>query len=81
VSTTMRERLIQFSNDFQLQQFITFPTNRVNVLDVPFTAHPDLILNCIPLPGLSDHEMVLVELSTLGKSQEKSTYTIKLTGT
>jgi len=65
VSTVMRERLIRLSNDFQIQQLITFATRGANVLDLCFTTHPDLIRNCTPLPGLSDHETVLVELSSM----------------
>ena len=64
VPISLRERLIRFLDYFHLTQIVTFPTRGSNILDLCFVSHPDLVLNCDSLPGLSDHEAVLVELST-----------------
>ena len=39
-----------------MSQLVTFPTRAHNTLDLLFTNHPDSVLPCHPVPGLSDHD-------------------------
>ena len=45
-------------------QVVTFPTRAQNILDLCFVSHPDMILICAPVPGLSDHDAVLITFQT-----------------
>jgi len=62
VSCEFREKLIDFSHNNQLSQLVTFPTRVQNTLDLCFTTHPNIVTSCEPLPGLSDHDAVLVSI-------------------
>ena len=42
-------------------QVIDFPTRIDNTLDIFGTNRPSLIDRCVPLPGISDHDVVLVD--------------------
>jgi len=43
---------------------VDFPTRLTNVLDLFITNEPSLILSCKILPGIGDHEIVLVKTLT-----------------
>ena len=62
LSRTSQESLISFAHDFLLEQINTTPTRGSNILDLCFTSHPDYILQCCTVPGLSDHDAVVVDL-------------------
>ena len=62
-SRLLREKLLTFSQDFQLKQCVNFPTRGTNTLDLCFTSHPNIILNCNSIPGFSDHDAILATLS------------------
>ena len=47
-----------------MHQIVTFPTRAQNILDLCFVSHPDMILTCKPVPGLSDHDAVLITFQT-----------------
>ena len=57
----LRESLTELTDDYQLQQAVTFPTRGNNLLDLFFTSDIDLVQSCQPHPGLSDHEVVLIK--------------------
>ena len=40
-----------------------FLTRGINTLDLCFTSHPNIILNCDSIPGFSDHHAILATLS------------------
>ena len=42
-------------------QLVDFPTREQNILDVFLTNYPSYEYTCQPLPGISDHEIVLVK--------------------
>ena len=65
LSHSFREKLLEFVQDFQLDQLVTFPTRGMNILDLFLTTHPSIVLTCKPSPGLSDHDAVLIKLSPL----------------
>lgn len=60
VSHRFREKLISLVQDTQMYQVVTFPTRAQNILDLCFVSHPDMITACEPVPGLSDHDTVLI---------------------
>jgi hypothetical protein len=47
--------------DAGCEQVVNFATRAVNTLDLFFTNRPSLVNKCLPLPGLSDHDIVLVD--------------------
>ena len=48
-------------NALNFVQFITFPTRRRNTFDIFATIRPSLVEKYIPIPGIGDHESVLIE--------------------
>ena len=48
------------SGDCCFTQLVNFPTRESNILDVVFTNRPSLIKCCTNIPGISDHDAVLV---------------------
>ena len=72
-SRTLREKLPSVSQDFQLSQIVTFPTRGMNTLDLCFTPHPDIILNCDSIPGFSDHDAILA-IHTSNQSKYHAKY-------
>jgi len=62
LSGTFRNSLIEFAQEFLLEQIVLKPTRGDNILDLCFTSHPDRINQCIIVPGLSDHDAVIVEV-------------------
>ncbi|XP_063969561.1 uncharacterized protein LOC135157548 [Lytechinus pictus] len=55
--------------DLCLSQIVDFPTRGQSILDVFLTNRPSLIRKCIPLPGISDHDMVLTVADIRAKIQ------------
>ena len=52
---TLCRDLINLSNDFGLDQFVTEPTCGKRILDLFFTTNPTLVTKSVVLPGISDH--------------------------
>ena len=69
--------LLLFLANYSLIQMVDFPTRLTNILDLFITNMPSVVLSCKPLPGISDHEIVFVELFTNIELQN-STRTCKL---
>ena len=42
-SHSFREKLLEFVQDFQLDQLVTFPTRGMNILDLFLTTHPSIV--------------------------------------
>ena len=51
--------------DVGSQQMLNFPTRKNNTLDIFCTNRPSLVQRCVPIPGLNDHDMVLVDSNFL----------------
>ena len=49
--------------DFNLSQVVEVPARLDNTLDLFVTSNPSLVNRIITLPGLSDHEAVLADVS------------------
>ena len=58
---------IETLRDVGCQQMVTFPTRLKNTLDIFATNRPSLVTKCSRLPGLGDHDAVLVETSMTPK--------------
>ena len=58
-----REKLIEVSEEFHLEQLVLEPTRQYNILDLCFTSHPNTIISCQTSPGLSDHEAVVIKFT------------------
>ena len=56
-----REKLISLSQEAQI---VSFPTRGPNMLDLCFISHPSIVSECYSVPGLSDHDAVIVKFST-----------------
>ena len=50
--------------DELLVQMVTSPTGGQNILDLFFTTNPTLVNKTSILPGLSDHDIVLVKVNS-----------------
>jgi hypothetical protein len=63
VSHSMSGRLAIINTMFDAgcEQVVNFANRAVNTLDLFFTNRPSLVNKCLPLPGLSDHDVVLVD--------------------
>ena len=60
---SFREKLLKVAEDFHIEQLVTTPTMRPNILDLLFVSHPDLVISCQTVPGISDYDSVIIELS------------------
>ena len=60
--SALSNQLINITLDYNLHQVATSPTRENNILDLVFTNVPFLVQNASILPGLSDHDMVSVEI-------------------
>ncbi|XP_072169454.1 uncharacterized protein [Diadema setosum] len=59
----VKQRFLTMVQDCDLQQIVSFPTRQNNCLDLFLTNRPTLLNKCVALPGISDHDIVLVESS------------------
>ena len=58
---TINQAYLDLVSDIGSQQIINFPTRQQNILDIFISNRPSLICKNTTLPGLSDHEVVLVD--------------------
>ena len=58
---TINQAYLDLVSDLGSQQIIDFPTRQQNILDIFITNRPSLICKSTSLPGLSDHDVVLVD--------------------
>ena len=60
-------KLLEIASDHNLDQFVLEPTRRqgkvANILDLVFTNKASLIQDTQVIPGISDHDMVITDLS------------------
>ena len=61
--TDVNQLLLESVNEFRLEQLVTKPTHRGNILDLIFSCYPGSIKNVEVIPGMSDHEAVYCELT------------------
>ena len=59
--------VLDLFNNGGLNQLVTFPTRRNNILGIFATNRPTLVNKCLPIPGISDHEAVYIETTITAK--------------
>ena len=59
----INEAFLQVLESTGLTQMIDFPTRRDNTLDIIATNRPSLVIKSHGLPGLSDHDIVFMEVN------------------
>ena len=69
-SVALNHSFLTTFHDLGLSQMVNFPTRQSNTLDLFLSNRPSLISNCVPLPGVSDHEMVFT-VSNINASRHK----------
>ena len=57
----INEASLHMDPELDLTQMIEFLTRGNNVLDLFFSNRPDLVNQCSPMPGISDHHAVFVD--------------------
>jgi len=59
----MNKFFIDTIQEKSMEQTVDFPTCLDNILELVFTTHPSLVNECKPLPGIGDHDIVLIDKS------------------
>ena len=67
---SINQTYIDTFNHIGCEQIVDFPTRINNILDVFCTNRPSLIDRCTPIPGLSDHDIVLKDTNVLPTRQK-----------
>ena len=56
------QELLEIAEEFELEQMQMKTTRENNNLDRFFTSHPSLVKSVNTIPGISDHDMVVVDI-------------------
>ena len=67
---SINQAYIDIFNDISCEQMVNFLTRIDNILDVFCTNSPSLVDKCVPIPGLSDHDIVLTDTNVLPTPQK-----------
>lgn len=62
-------KMINIANDFNLTEMVMEPTRQGNIPDLPFTPHPDLVDKVYKVPGMSDHDAVICDITLRANPQ------------
>ena len=60
-------QITEVLNDSNLTQTVSLPTRDSNILDLFFTTNPTLVKRVSILPGISDHDIVQIQVNTSAK--------------
>ncbi|CAC5414252.1 unnamed protein product [Mytilus coruscus] len=63
----MNEIFLDLLNNLGMDQLVNFPTRKDNILDIFCTKQPNLITKIKSIPGISDHNIVLVDAICMPK--------------
>ena len=66
----INQQFLDTFNDIGVEQVVDFPTRNNNLLDIFCTNRPSLVDRCSPIPGISDHDIVLVDSNIIPKRQK-----------
>ena len=75
---SINQSFLQLLDRAGLEQMIDFPTRGNNTLDVLVTNRPSLVNKCSSLPGLSDHDVVFMEVSIKASRKKTARHKIHL---
>ena len=79
-TVTINWKMINIANDFNLTQMVTEPTRQGNIFDLLFTPHPDLVDKVYKVPGTSDHDAVICDVTlraNLPANHKRNVYVYK----
>ena len=62
---SLNQKLLDTMDDIGLEQQVLFPTRNETTLDLYFTNRPSLVNKCTSLPGIGDHDIVLITTSVV----------------
>ena len=51
---------------------MSMPSRGNNIIDLFFTTHPSLVDKCVSIPGVGDHDAVLLDISTTPQCNEQN---------
>ena len=77
-SRSINQLFLDLTCDLGLSQTVDRPTRGNNILDIFLTSHLDLHQNSQVIPGVSDHEAVLIENKLSIKTKRPTKREIKL---
>ena len=66
----MNSAFIDAIHDVGGEQIVSSPTRKDNILDVIITNRPTLVNKCINIPGLSDHDAILLDSNVIPSRQK-----------
>ena len=58
-------QITEVLNDSNLTQTVSIPTRESNIIDLFFTTNPTLVKRVSILPGISDHDIVQIQVNIL----------------
>ena len=64
---------INWSDDIGCEQIVNFPTHGNIILDIFLTSRPTIVIKNSPIPGLSNHDIVLIETNSVPSYRHKFT--------
>ncbi|XP_072039626.1 uncharacterized protein [Amphiura filiformis] len=64
-------QMIDLANDFNLEQMVTEPTRKNNILDLFFTTNATLVEKSIVIPGMSDHDGIAMLIINTSPKRNK----------
>ena len=68
----LNEKLIEISNNNDMNQMVIEPTRGQNTIDLLMTTNPGLVSNIEVHPGMSDHQVVIVNVDMKAKHQKRN---------
>ncbi|VDI47017.1 Hypothetical predicted protein [Mytilus galloprovincialis] len=74
----LNEAFIDMLNNLGIEQMVDFPTRKDNILDLFCTNQPALITKIKSIPGISDHDIVLVDAICKPQRSKQSQHKIYL---
>jgi hypothetical protein len=77
---TYYRKFIELVNDHSLQQMVNAPTTEKHVFDLFLTNNPTRVNRSNVIPGLSDHDIVQIDINVAPRNPELSLCTRKLNG-
>ncbi len=74
----MSRQYLDLTSSCSLEQIVNTPTRGNNILDVFMTSHPSLISKCKTMPGIGDHDVIIIDSKTSAHRQKPPRRTIHL---
>ncbi|CAG2222416.1 unnamed protein product [Mytilus edulis] len=72
IQVALNEKLIEISNNKDMNQMVNEPTRGQNILDLLMTTNPGLVSNIEVHPGMSDHQVVIANIDMKAKTSKRN---------